>query len=251
MKFTLSLLALIASFNSFATTTFKIQCQEMDYPFVNRFNLNTELTVGSNLRENGAANFWYETINFNLTDRGVDGNTSENFEVTSTGTVKYFAPGVLAKDEVIQVRSAAKDSEGYFINLLLNYPTKNASTIRTADGKAYKANCTIVSENACIFGDSLGDIEESTGFSSQDLGDFFVQSRIYEGTADADYDVDFKPEVSKVLFTHKESNRKFTAFYTFDDQWDGGNTIGWIEDNYGNKVASIGDGDIYDCKAFK
>lgn len=251
MKFTLSLLALIASFSSFSSTTFKIQCSEMDYPFVSRFNLNTEITVYSELRENGKASFYNDTLNFSLTDRGVNGNTSEKFEISSTGRVNYFAPGVLAKDEVIQISALAKNSEGYFINLLLNYPTKNSSTIRTTDGKVYQSNCTVVTEKSCIFGDDLNDLETSSSFTSKELGDFFVDSRVYEGTSDADYDADFKPEVAKVLFTHKDSKREFTAFYTFEDQYDGGNTIGWIEDSYGNKVASISDSDIYNCKAFK
>jgi hypothetical protein len=250
MKSLMTLLLVVTSFNTLATTI-KIECKEMDYPFVSRFNLTTELEVSSAFRSVGAMKFYNQSLNFNLTDRGIDGNQSQNIEVTSRGKVKYFAPGVLAKNEVIQIQSNATESQGYFVNLLLNYPTKNSSQIRTTDGKVYKSNCAIVSEKTCILGDSIHELKDSNKFTSKTIGDFFVQSRIYEGTIDAEYDLGFIPLVRKVEFTHKNSLRVFTAFYTFEDEYDGGNTIGWVENEFKEKVSSISDSDIYDCKAFR
>ena len=251
MKSIVVLLAVVASLNSFAKTTIKIQCQEMDYPFVNRFSLNAELEVSTTLRSLGVARFYNQSLTMSLTNRGVDGTTSETIEVNSRGKVKYFGPGTLSNNEVILIQSTAKDSEGYFINLLLDHPTKNSSQIRTTDGKVYKSNCTIVSERSCVFGETLRELKNSKEFTSKVLGDFFVASRIYEDTIDAESDIDFKPEVRKMEFTHTATQRTFTAFYTFEDEWDGGNTIGWIEDSYGNKVSSISDSDLLDCKAYK
>ena len=248
MKSLMTLLLVVTSFNTLATTL-KIECKEMDYPYVGRFNLTTEIDVSSSYRSDVVSNFYNQTIKMNLTNRGID-NQPKEIKVLSRGKVKYFAPGVLAKDEVIQIQSTPKQSEGYFVNLLLNYPSKNSSQIRTADGIVYKSNCTIVSEKTCILGDTIQELKESTDFTSITLGDFFVQSRVYEDTNDSEYDLDFVPLVRKIEYTHKETLRIYTTYTTFEDEWDGGNTIGWIEDELGNKVSSVSDSDIYGCKEY-
>jgi hypothetical protein len=194
--------------------------------------------------------FWTEKLSFNLTKAGTTTETSEQIDITASGIIKTFAPGVFTTNEVTLVRSLPKEANGYFINLVLDYPATNSSTIRTADGTEYKSNCSIVSKNTCIFGNSLNELQESKDFSSNELGDFFVTSRIYEGTDDASYDVEFKPEVTKTEFTHLTTGKKYYSFHTFEDQWDGGNTTGWIENANGKKVSSIGDGDLYGCRAY-
>lgn len=250
MKSFLTLLLVITSFNTLATTL-KIECKEMDYPFVSRFNLTAELEVSSAFRSVGTIKFYNQSLNFKLTDRGIDGQQSQNVEVNSRGRVSYIPAGQLAKNEIIHIQSTSSEAEGYFVNLLLNYPTKNSSQIRTNDGKVYKSNCTIVSERTCILGDTIQELEKSNEFTSITIGDFFIQSRIYEDTIDSEYDNDFVPLVRKVEYTHKKSLRVFTAYKTFEDEYDGGNTIGWVENEFGNKVASISDSDLYDCKANK
>jgi len=212
--------------------------------------LQGEVEVYDVPKEDETSRYWKEKFSFNLTKNGVNAQTSEQIEVTASGEIKTFAPGVFTTNEVILVRSLPKEAGGYFINLLLGYPTNNASTIRTADGREYKANCSIISKNSCIFGNSLNELEESTDFTSTVIGDFFLNSRIYEGSSDSSYDVDFKPEVTKTEFTHMATGKKYYSFNTFEDEWDGGNTIGWIEDAAGNKVSSIGDGDLYGCRAY-
>lgn len=250
MKSLLAFLLALSSISSFATTLIKFQCTQTDYPYINKFMLEGEVEVYEMPSNDETSRFWRDNFSFNLTKAGTNAEASEQIEVSAAGTIKTFAPGVFTTNEVTLVRSLPKQANGYYINLLLDYPANNASTIRTADGREYKSNCSVVSKNTCIFGNSLNELLESNEFSSNELGDFFVNSRIYEGTEDASYDEDFKPEVTKTELTHLATGKKYYSFNTFEDQWDGGNTIGWIEDAKGNKVSSIGDGDLYGCRAY-
>ncbi len=251
MKGLLTFLMALSSLSSIATTTIKFQCSQTDVTYMNRFELTGEVEVYDSQVGSKTTRFWNENISFNLTNAGTNAQASEQIELNTSGEVKFFAPGTFSENnEVILVRALPKEAKGYFVNLLLDYPGNNSSKIRTADGREYKSTCKIVSKKSCIFGDSLNDLQESSKFTSKEIGDFFVASRIYEGTHDISYDEDFKPEVTKIEFTHKVTGNKYYSFNTFEDQWDGGNTIGWIENAAGNKVSSISDGDLYGCTAY-
>lgn len=133
-----------------------------------------------------------------------------------------------------------------FAQLNLDYPGKLSSKIRLKDGKTFKAKCETVSVKKCLFGNDIGHDENQ--FDSMDLEILYTDSRIDEN--EPDFDPGRTIHVEKTQLTHKATGKVFFQFTTFEDEWDGGNTIGWIEDADGNHVANIGDSEIYYCSAF-
>ncbi|MCP4915142.1 MAG: hypothetical protein GY909_18630 [Oligoflexia bacterium] len=249
MKKLLSAIILLVSGSIMANTTMEIQCNALDLPYKNRFNLEGSIEIYRDVRNVESTRFSATVFSIETTNAGYN-SVKKTFKKAVKGTLKHFPAGQFTKNEFFTVRGLPKDNEGTYINLALDYPGKFSSTIRTEDGREYKSQCKLIAEKTCLFGDTLGELEDSEKFNSKQLSDIFTQSRVYEGTKDESYDEGFKPEVARTVYTEKTSGREFTVYYTFDDQWDGGNTIGWIEDAKGNKVASIGDSDIYACKAF-
>lgn len=97
----------------------------------------------------------------------------------------------------------------------------------------------------CVFGETLDDLYESDAFEMDEVGNAFKKSKIEEIDGK-----DILVSVNKLV--QLKNGRVFVLNYTFDDEYDGGNTIGWIEDSETETVvATIGDSEIYRCVVSK
>ncbi|MDC1175381.1 hypothetical protein OAT67_08285 [Bacteriovoracaceae bacterium] len=250
MKALLVFITSILSISAFSITTIEFSCSAPDIPYKYRFNLKGSVEIYTELNEETSARFYSSVMTQSLTKAG-NNQTTVTSNAAVTGVVKYFPPGIMTKEEFILIQGLPKDNDGTFYNLALNFPGKFSSKIRTKEGFEYASECKTIAKKTCLFGSDLGELSDSERFTSKKLPNLFTQSRVYEGTKDEDADIGFKPLVARTVYTDKVTGESYTLFYTFDDEYDGGNTIGWIEDANGNKVASIGDSDIYTCQKFQ
>jgi phosphoribosylaminoimidazole carboxylase (NCAIR synthetase) len=100
----------------------------------------------------------------------------------------------------------------------------------------------------CLFGNEISSLTEQSSdiFSVKFLGDFVKTSRL---EAESENKI-VRVHVYEVKET--KTNKIYHLNYTYEDQFDGGNAIGWIEDFTSLEVVSkIGDSRFYDCKLKK
>lgn len=98
--------------------------------------------------------------------------------------------------------------------------------------------------------------EEDVWWDATDGECLFNDGSAFTKKTLADTSGPFKPHPSSGIkqyhareLTHNQSGRKFKEYSTFDDNDDGGNTMGWIEDaTNGKVVVEIGDSGLGNCK---
>jgi hypothetical protein len=90
------------------------------------------------------------------------------------------------------------------------------------------------------FGETIQDLLTSKVFTSHSLGKVLTKAKI-GSTLDNKATHCF----TKTNYTHTASNQKYSSFHTTEDECDGGNSFGWIENSLGLKVANISDSFIY------
>lgn len=238
MKKALALVALL-TVGAQANETLKFKCEAPELNYIYRFSMEKTLEIYTSEEDENVANLW--GVKLDVTARKA-GNASqeEKLELPKLNGKLTKVEGPVTKDPFWNLKLMSKDKK-VLVNLNLNYPTKLSSFVRTAEGAKYKATCKIVSYESCIFGGSLFDTLENDQVSKEELG---TELKVIP-----DFNEDSEAvNTKKVNFTFKDGST-YTAWYTFEDEVDGGNTYGVIEDQSGAVAATIGDGDIYDCKA--
>ncbi len=230
---------------SYASVTFDIECSAPDLNYLNRFELKQTIVAYESDQEESIST--YEAENYKVYSTTLRptvikaGNNPQSTQVNLnlSGTIKKIV-GPFTKEPFYAVK--LKDREKTVLaQLNLNYPGALTSSIKTEDGRLYKAKCTMNKVKACVFGNALYKTLENKDFTVLELGQ---EKKVIPGFDEDNIAVNTK----KVSLTYKDG-RKFMAWYTFQDEVDGGNTYGVIEDLKGNAVATIADSDIYECKA--
>jgi hypothetical protein len=246
-------LAMVLSFATNASeTVINFKCTEIGVPQIFQFKMEGSVRSWSNPVDSPEQKLWrVEGLKADIRESGFASTFRTVDFGRMKGELKYInnPDWTLEPFTSISLKPASQntDKEVASAQFNLDYPGKLSSKLRLKDGKTFKAKCETVKVKTCIFGDTIGDNEND--FDSKELEILYTDSRIEENSAD------FTPgqtiHVEKTRLTHKATGRTFLQFTTFEDEWDGGNTIGWIEDANGKHVANIGDSDIYDCQAFK
>jgi hypothetical protein len=91
------------------------------------------------------------------------------------------------------------------------------------------------------FGETIQDLLTSKEFSSHSQGKILVTKAKIGSILDNKATHCF----TKTNYLHISSNQKYSSFHTTEDECDGGNSFGWIENSLGLKVANISDSFIY------
>jgi len=253
MKKMITMMALVAATSVSANeTVIDFKCTEIGLTHLFQFKMEGRVRLWQSL-EDRAEQKVYRINGLKAEVRDAGNNSS--FKTVEfgrmQGEVKYINDPnwTLNPFTAVSLKPSRQNTEKEvaFAQFNLDYPGKLNSKIRMKDGKTYRAECTTVAVNSCIFGDDIGHDENL--FDVQDLEVLYTDSRIDEG------DADFVPgqtiHVEKTRVIYKPTGAIYTQYTTFEDEWDGGNTIGWIEDSEGNHVANIGDSEIYSCSAFE
>ncbi len=233
-------------------TVIDFKCTEIGVPQLFQFKMEGSVRTWENPVTNQEQKLWrIEGLKAEIRESGF-ASTFRTVEFgRMTGELKYIdnQDWTLEPFTSITLKPSRQNTEKEVAFALFNldYPGKLSSKLRLKDGKTFKAKCETVKVNTCIFGDTIGDNDADFDFTELEV--LYTDSRIEENQSD------FTPgqniHVEKTRLTHKKSGKTFFQFTTFEDEWDGGNTIGWIEDSEGKHVANIGDSDIYDCAAYK
>jgi hypothetical protein len=232
------LLLLIAPVISTQAATLKVKCEAPDLHYVYRFEMEQSFANAWQDEENNDAhNLYVSKLNLTATKAGHEAKaqdiTLKGLRGKLTKVNSSFTP-----KPYYNLKLQSKDKQT-FIQLNLDYPSKLSSFVKTADGFKYKATCKLEEFKGCIFGDSLHDTLDNEKVAKEELGD---ELKVIPGFNEDNNPVNTK----KVKFTFSDKSQ-FIAWYTYQDEVDGGNTYGTIEDLSGKEVAEIGDGDIYKC----
>jgi hypothetical protein len=229
---------------SYASVSFDIECSAPNLNYLNRFELKQTLVAYENHQDDSLSPFEKEsyrvystTLKTKLTKAGNNGETSQE-ELKLSGTIKKIvSPFTKEPFYAVKLKDGAQE---VLAQLNFNYPGALTSSIKTADGRLYKAQCKLTVIKGCLFGDALYQTLENRNFTVVELGQ--------ELKVIPDFDEEGQAvNTKKVTRTYKDGH-EFSAWYTFQDEVDGGNTYGVIEDLAGNIVATIADSDIYDCQ---
>jgi hypothetical protein len=232
---------LLMSSQSFATTVLKVKCTALDLPYINRFSLEESFEVYPSTTNKDEWNLIGANINIEATRSG---NTSEpkNSSLKKLrGTLKKIE-GQFTKLPYYNLKLKSSDKL-VLVNLNVDYPAKLSSSIRTADKYLYKSTCKLVEFKQCLFHGSFYEILEEPKIVKVELGE---ELKVIPDFSDENFAVNTK----KVSLTYP-NGQTFNAWYTFEDDVDGGNTYGVIETLEGKVAATINDSDINNCSATK
>lgn len=221
-----------------ASVVIDVKCTSPELNYLNRFTLEQSFEAWQSDEDENVWKIYSATLKPVLRKAG---NSSQNVEAALkvSGTLTKVE-SQMTKEPYYSLKLQSRDKK-VLAYLNLDYPSNLSSRIRSQEGRLYKAKCKLQGLKSCLFGDSLYDILESEDFTKTEAGE---ESKVIPGFDSDDQGVNTK----KVILTHK-SGKTFTAWYTFQDEVDGGNTYGVIENKDGTLAATIGDGDIYDCAA--
>lgn len=237
---------LLAPVISTQAATLKVKCEAPDIHYIYRFTLDQTITSAwqeeaQDEESEDTYSIYVNKLKVTATKAGFEAKP-QNLELKGLrGELKKVESSYTQKP-YYNLKLQSKDKQTY-VQLNLDYPSKLSSFVKTADGFKYKATCKLEEFKGCIFGDSLNDTLDNSAVSKTELGD---ELKVIPGFNDDNSAVNTK----KVKFTFSDSS-EFVAWYTYQDEVDGGNTYGTIENLKGEQVAEIGDGDIYECKLFK
>lgn len=218
-----------------AEVTFNIKCSAPDLNYLNRFTIEQELKAYEN--SNGDFKVFGAELNPSLTKAGNEAQTLQTSAILSGTIIKVESRFTKKPFYSVKLTNATKETTAL---LNLDYPGALSSSFRDRDGRVYKSKCILKRLESCLFGETIHQTLNTSDFTVVNLGQ---ELKIIPDFSEDDIPVNTK----KVSLTHKNGG-KFIAWYTFQDEVDGGNTFGVIEDMSGNAVATIADSDIYSCK---
>lgn len=219
-----------------ATTTFDISCTTPGLHYLNSFSF--EGSIEATETETG----WkiYSTRpSMTVRRAGFETETEEVTLPSMKGDIKKIDNRNLTKRPFYNVKLTAFDKSA-FVNLNLNYPNPLSSFIRLANGHTFKATCKLQNSKTCLLKDTLYGILGSDKYETEELGVVEKYLESFETVV----------PTQKVKITIKSKGIVLYAFYTFQDEVDGGNTYGVIERENGDVAATIADSDIYDCNVY-
>lgn len=224
------------SFNTYAATL-KYTCEAPNLSYLNRFDAEGTLEVYEDKKE-GEYKVYYTSLKITATKAG---NNEEAKELTLKGLTGSLikVDSQFTKNPYYSLKLQDK-SKKVLTLLNIDYPTKLSSKIRTSDGRLYKSTCKLKYLRTCAFGAAYRDVFEDQTLRVEKLGEVEKYLESFEAVVNT--------QKAKITLT---DNSVYNMYYTFQDEVDGGNTYGVIEDSLGKVVATIEDSDIYNCKVAK
>ena len=246
----LLLLSNFLTVHSHETIT-EFKCTEAGATYLSQFKMEGSIRTWKNPNHQHVQNLW-----------GIDGLKAKNKEAGHNTSFRVISFGIM-EGKMKMINDPSWTLEPFTVinltpskentttsvaaaQLNLDYPGKLSSQIRLKNGKTFKAKCETTAQKICLFDEDI--YHDENIFQVVELEDLYIESRMWAN--EPDYMPGQTILVEKTLLIHRSTGKIFFQFTTFEDEWDGGNTMGWIEDAFGNHVANIGDGEIYDCSAF-
>jgi len=224
------------SLNSFAATL-KYSCKAPDLSYVNRFDAEGTLEVYEDEKED-EYKVYYTSLKITATKAGNNQEPKELNLMGLTGSLTKV-DSQFTKKPYYGLKLQDK-SKKVLALLNLDYPSKLSSRIRTADGRLYKSTCRLQYLKTCAFGEVYRDVFEDSSIKAERLGEVEKYLESFEAIVNT----------QKTKITLAGGN-EYSMFNTFQDEVDGGNTYGVIEDSLGKVVATIEDSDLSNCKVTK
>lgn len=215
----------------------EIKCDSPDLNYIYRFSMDQTLPTYTDSENPGSYGVYYKTLKIQARKAGTESKVEE-IELKGLRGTLTKVENSFTKKPYYNLKLQSKDKKT-FAQLNLDYPSKLSSFIKTEEGFKYKATCKLVSFKGCAFGDSIFEANENPNISKEELG---TELKIIPG-----FNEDSTPVNTKKVQMTLKSGQSYTAWYTYQDEVDGGNTYGTIEDASGNQVAEIADSDIYGC----
>ena len=137
MKLALIIALLTSSaFANDTTNNILVECEMNDITTVRQFSITASFDVASNS---------FENKNLDLTLRALGpARDSSEVSVTRDGTIVSYPADVMTKFPFYAITSVEKESEVQLINLLVDFPTPLASTLRLSSGETFRSTCKTV-----------------------------------------------------------------------------------------------------------
>lgn len=229
-------LAALFSFTSLANTTFfDISCSTPNLHYVNSFEFEGTIEAQS---DEGSLRIYSIRPELTVRKRGFNGQNEEVKLPWMSGVAKVIDSQLTKKPYTnIKLFSSNKKT---FLNLNVDFPNAFSSSLRVEDGTTYKSTCRLTEQKTCLIPNSIFNLLESDQFEIEELGVTERYLSSFEAVV----------PVKKVKATHLATQKVVFAYYTFQDEIDGGNTYGEIVDSNDSLVATIEDSDVYNCSLF-
>ncbi len=231
------ILTAILCFSAHANTTFfDLTCSHPGLHYVNSFNF--EGTIEAEMNNEGSLRVYRVRPEVTVRKSGFNSEEETIKLPWMSGEAKVIDSDLTLKPFTnILLRSRENK---VLLNLNLDYPAVFSSTLRLEDGMTYKSTCQLKEKKTCLIPSSIYSLRNSEDFKLEKLGvvERFLPS--FERVVPTE----------KLKATHKMKGIVLFAYYTFQDEVDGGNTYGEITNESGEVIATITDGDIYECPLY-